>query len=403
MEKLRNEVARVFSPLLTPARYKGAFGGRASGKSHFFAQQMVVQCFERTTRAVGIREIQKSLDQSSKLLIADKIRQLNVGLDFEVRDSYIRCPRNDSIITFQGMQNHTAESIKSLEGYTIAWFDEAHRASEFSLGLLRPTIRSPGSELWFSWNPRSPSDPIDRFLRGSTPLGDAIVVEANYIDNPWIPDEAYDEMLYDRRRDMERYYHVWCGKYQSRSESLVFRNWTVDEFETPSDVVFYHGCDWGFAKDPTVLIRCFTDGRKLYVDQEAWKIGCEIDRTPDLFDYLDFDNPLSARKWIIVADSSNPQAISYMKRNGYPKMTGAVKGKNSVEEGVEFLKSYDIVVHPRCAHVMDELSSYSYEVDRLTEQVLPKLSDKKNHTIDALRYAVEGIRRKPIQARWGSY
>lgn len=394
--------SRVFQPLLKPARFKGAYGGRGSGKSHFFAELLLDEMLLEPTRAVGLREIQKSIDQSSKLLIADKIRVHNLGGAFTIRDSYIEC-YNGGIITFQGMQNRTAEAARGLEGYRIAWFDEAHRASAMSLGILRPTMRAPNSEMWFSWNPLSPMDPVDKLLRGPYPPQNSITVEVNYDDNEWFPAELKEEMEYDKRRDPERYKHVWLGAYQTRSEARVFRNFTIEEFNTPPEAKFYFGADWGFAKDPTVLVRCFIEGRRLYVDAEAWQVGCEMDRTPLLFDSLEPAQPRMARKWIIVADSSNPQAISYMRRNGYPRMQPAVKGMNSVEEGIEFLKSYDIIIHPRCAHVWEEISGYSYEVDPMTEQVLPKLADKKNHTIDALRYAVEAIRRRPNPPMWGSY
>lgn len=124
-------------------------------------------------------------------------------------------------------------------------------------------------------------------------------------------------------------------------------------------------------------------------------MGCEIDRTPALFDSLVPDEPQSARKWPIRADSARPETISYMRRHGYDKIAAALKGPNSVMDGIEFLKSYDIVVHPRCRHTIDELTLYSFKIDEKTNEVLPVLEDKKNHVIDALRYAVEGVRRKP--------
>jgi phage terminase large subunit len=115
----------------------------------------------------------------------------------------------------------------------------------------------------------------------------------------------------------------------------------------------------------------------------------------------------------MVADSSRPETISYLRNHGFPRILSAVKGARSVEEGVEFLKSFDIIVHPRCQHVIDELTLYSFEIDPLTGMVLPKLADKNNHCIDALRYACEGVRRAsavravpdaapmPIVTKWG--
>lgn len=391
MATLEIETPRVYVPLLEPARYKGAYGGRGSGKSHFFAELLVEDCIRQPIDAVCIREIQKSLKYSAKKLIESKIQALNAGYYFDVLESAIKCrpaSGGNGIIIFQGMQDHTADSIKSLDGFKRAWVEEAQSLSQRSLDLLRPTIRAPGSELWFSWNPNEATDPVDAFLRSDNPPPGAVVVEANYSDNPWFPDELQTEMEYDRKRDPEKYAHVWLGHYRSNSEARVFRNWKVEEFEAPDSATFRLGADWGFSVDPSVLIRCHIDGKRLYVDYEAYMVGCEIDQLPDLFDRVP-----DSRKWFITADSARPETISYMQRHGYPKINAAIKGAKSIEDGIEFLKSYDIIVHPRCKHLIDELTLYSFKIDPLTGQVLPVLQDKNNHVIDALRYACEGARR----------
>jgi len=344
--------------------------------------------------AVCVREVQRSLEQSVKKLIEIKIEELGVGSQFEVQDKLIKTPFGGRII-FQGMQNHTADSIKSLEGYDIAWVEEAQSLSQKSLDLLRPTIRKEGSELWFSWNPDQDTDPVDAFFRGDTLPPDAVLVNANYKDNPWFPDVLRVEMEYDRGRDPGKYAHVWLGEYNINSEARVFQNWTVEEFDAPNDAIFRLGADWGYAVDPTALIRCYIEGKKLFVDYEAYQIGCDIDFTPDLFAQVP-----DSSKWPITADSSRPEVIAYMRKHGYEKITHAAKGKGSVADGIEFLKSYDIVVHPRCVHTIDELVSYSWKTDPLTGAVLPLLEDKHNHVIDALRYACEGARRaKPPKKR----
>lgn len=387
MSDLVIRTAEVFEPLLHPARYKGAHGGRGSGKSHFFAEMLVEDCIREKIDAVCLREIQKSLKFSVKKLLESKIESMNAGLYFEVQNEQIKS-RTGGVIIFQGMQDHTSDSIKSLEGFKRAWFEEAQTASQRSLDLLRPTIRAPGSELWFSWNPRFATDPVDVLLRGENPPPGSVVVQANYLDNPWCPQELLDEMAYDRARDPEKYAHIWLGQYQRNSEARVFKNWKVEEFEAPPGAVHRLGADWGFSVDPSVLVRCHIDGKRLYVDHEAHMVGCEIDLLPDLFDRVP-----DSRKWFITADSARPETISYMRKHGYPKINAAIKGKRSVEEGIEFLQSYDIIVHPRCVHAIDELTMYSYETDPLTGLVLPKLKDKKNHVIDALRYACEGARK----------
>lgn len=384
--ELQIQTPKVFLPLLNPSRYKGAHGGRGSGKSHFFAELLIEQCLLRKIDAVCIREIQKSLNQSVKKLIETKIETLGVGHLFEIQESVIKTPYGGLII-FQGMQNHTADSIKSLEGYDIAWVEEAQSLSQRSLDLLRPTIRKQDSEIWFSWNPDSEADPVDAFLRGSNPPPDSVVVEANYSDNPFLPDVLKKEMEYDRKRDPDKYAHVWLGQYKKNSEARVFKNWTVEEFEVDKTAVIRQGADWGFAVDPTVLIQCYIVGRKLYIPYEAYKVGCEITDIPELFLTLP-----DAEKWNIVADSSRPETISHVSKQGF-KIRGAIKGAGSVEDGIEWLKSFDIIVHPRCVHTIEELTLYKYKEDPLTGEILSVLEDKDNHVIDAIRYACEGARR----------
>jgi len=398
------ETPPVFEPLLGASRYKGAWGGRGSGKSHFFAELLIERNIMERVDSVCIREVQRTLNQSVKKLIEAKIEALNVGAYFEVQDKRIKS-RHGGVTIFEGMQNHTADSIKSLEGFDIAWVEEAQSLSQRSLDLLRPTIRKPYSELWFSWNPNLETDPVDVLLRGEHPPPDSVVVRVNYRDNPRLPEVLRHELEYDQKRDPDKFAHVWLGEYQRNSEARVFKNWRIEEFDVSGEWILRQGSDWGFSVDPSVLVQCAIVGRTLYVPHEAYRVGCEIDFMPDLFRTV----PESER-WPTVADSARPETISYMQRHGFPKMLSAIKGAKSLEEGVEFLKSFDIVVHPRCQHLIDELTLYSYETDPLTGQVLPKLKDKDNHVIDALRYACEGARRtvtrkkaEPVQFRQRSH
>jgi len=336
---------------------------------------------------VCIREIQLTLNQSVKKLLELKIEEMGVGSHFRVLNTHIESAKGGRII-FQGMQNHNADSIKSLEGYDRAWVEEAQSLSQRSLDLLRPTIRKDGSEIWFSWNPNQPTDPVDVLMRGDTPPPGSVVIQANYRDNPWFPTVLQAEAEYDQKRDPEKFAHVWLGEYQRNSEARVFKNWKVEEFERPPGTIFRLGADWGFSVDPSVMVRSSIDGNRLYVDYEAYRIGCEIVNLPELFLSIP-----EAEKWPSTADSARPETISHMNKHGFPKMTAAIKGAKSLDEGIAFLQSFDIVVHPRCQHTIDELTLYRYKQDPLTGKVLPILEDKNNHCIDALRYACEGARR----------
>jgi phage terminase large subunit len=370
------------------ARYRAAYGGRGSAKSHSFATALVIKARERPMRILCAREVQKSIRDSVKRLLDDKIEECGFGQHYESIDTEIR-GSNGSLIVFAGLRTNP-DAVKSMEGFDIAWVEEANRVSQRSLELLVPTIRKPGSEIWFTWNPDQPTDPVDVMFRSEGgPPPRSIVRAVNYDANPWFPEVLRADMEWDRRRDPEKYAHVWLGEYLRNSEARVFKNWKVEEFETPEDARFYFGADWGFSVDPTVLVRCFMVGRTLFVDQEAYRVGVEIDRTPALFETIP-----GSKRWPITADSARPETISYMRRHGFPNITPAQKGAGSVEDGIEFMKSYDIVVHPRCRHTSDELTFYSWKTDPLTGDILPVPADKHNHVIDALRYAVEGLRRK---------
>lgn len=401
--------APVFRPLLKPSRYKGAFGGRGSGKSQFFASLLVARALQTPgLRAVCIREVQKSLAQSAKQGVQQKIEEFGVGPLFNVGKAEIKTP-GGGVIIFEGMKNHTADSIKSLEGFDVAWVEEAQTLSETSLRMLEPTIRKLKSEIWFSWNPQNADDPVDDLLRGAEHgkevPPDTAIVRANFNDNPWFVTGTTlnDKREFDFRRDPDMYRHVWMGDYLTRSEAQVFRNWRTEWFEPPKSFEkLYAGCDWGFI-DPTVLVVCFVRDRTLYIWREAYGLRCPLDKCATLFDKVDPDwsprqvvNPnwrSLARRLDIVADSADPQNIKYMQTHGFPRMTAAIKGPDSVEAGIAFMQSYDIVVHPDCQNVIDELMHYSYKIDKKTDKITSELVDAENHTIDACRYALEGVRR----------
>jgi phage terminase large subunit len=385
--------------LWAPFRHLAWYGGRGGGKSFTIATGLILQSMERHERVLCGRELQKSIRDSSKRLLDDAIDRLGVRAAFQSTDNEIRGP-NDSLFLFSGIKGN-ANGIKSTEGVTTFWGDEAQAFSQSSIDTVIPTIRKPGSRLIWTWNPDLRTDPVDNLFRGEatsadgrsradgfTPPPQSIVREVNFNDNPWFPDVLRVEMEYDRSRDVDKFNHIWRGQYRANSEARVFRNWRVEDFESDLNAEYRQGADFGFSIDPSCLVRCYIKERVIYVDHEAWGLGVEIVNLPELFMSIP-----DAEKWWTTADSSRPETISHLRNHGFPRIRSAIKGARSVEEGVEFLKSYDIVVHPRCQHLIDELGLYSYKTDSLTGQVLPVLADKDNHMIDALRYSVEGARR----------
>ena len=225
---LRVEVPRKLRPLLQPARYKGAYGGRGGAKSHYFAERVVIACLSGK-RVVCIREVQNSIRDSVRQLLVDKINKLGLQDAFEVLDNEIRGP-DGGLVVFKGMQSYNAANIKSLEGYDIAWCEEAQTLSQHSLDLLRPTLRKDASELWFSWNPRYKTDPVDKFFRKDPPP-DAVSVQIHWQDNPWFPEVLRREMLHDFEVDADKAEHIWNGAYGSGQGAILARYVNVAERE----------------------------------------------------------------------------------------------------------------------------------------------------------------------------
>lgn len=220
-QTVERDVPAVFAPLLDPAPYKGAHGGRGSAKSWFFAGQLISESIEHQgLRSVCLREVQKDLKDSAKLLLEDQIQRLGVGKLFDVQRDLIVTPGGGQII-FRGMQDFNAESIKSLEGFDRAWIEEAQTLSKRSLALLRPTMRKDGAEIWASWNPRKKTDAIDEFLRQNAPAG-SMVVEANWNQNPFFPARLEAERQHDLCHYPDQYPHIWEGEYVKIFEGAYY-------------------------------------------------------------------------------------------------------------------------------------------------------------------------------------
>lgn len=396
---LQIETPRWAKPLLKPSRYKAAHGGRSAGKSHFFAERCVEELiYNSDTQIVCIREIQKSLKYSAKLLIESKIRNMAPEL-FTITQNEIRRVGGDGFIIFQGMQDHTAETIKSLESFDIAWVEEAQSLSEKSLTLLRPTIRKQDSEIWFTWNPDQPEDAVDSFFRKNGAPDNTIIVEVNSEENPFLPETARLERESDRKRmDPETYAHVWEGAYNVKSDAIIFAGkYRVDEFDESKLGDPLHGMDFGFANDPTCAVRCYVSDNRLYIRKEAGRVALELDHTSKYFT----DRIPGIENYVIRADSARPESISYLKRKGLPKIKGVKKWQGSVEDGIEHIKSYDeIIIHPECTQTIQEFRLYSYKIDKRSGDVLPIVVDANNHYIDGIRYALVPLMKTTKTLAW---
>lgn len=390
---------RVFLPLLNKARFKGAKGGRGSGKSHNFADMLVEQMVcEPNLKWVCVREVQKSLRFSAKSLIESKLIAHNVSHLFDVQRELIQRKDGEGVVIFNGMQDHTADSIKSLEGFDGAWIEEAQSISKRSWDLLEPTIRKENSEIWASWNPNLPTDPIDKFFNDNINDTDVILVTANIYDNPFASRTLWQS--YNRAKAnaikfanagdkgaLAKFEHIWHGAYDTNNEAIILAGcYEIRVFEPSQDWHHSFGVDWGFATDPTVIVECYFDdiNQTLYVYNEAYGEQVETIDLPVLFSKL-----TDTKHYPIFADSARPENISHCKKHGYPKIKPAEKWKGSVEDGISWLRGLNgVVIHPRCKHTIEEAGMYQFKVDKYTDEVLPEIVDANNHCWDAIRYAM---------------
>ena len=326
MTILRIKTPRVFAPLLQPARYKGVYGGRGSGKSHFMAEALIERALLIPGhRGVCIREVQKTLKESSKRLLEDKIQQMGLGTGqgFKVWNECIETP-GDGILTFQGMTDSSAESIKSLEGYLTAWCEESQTMSARSLQLLRPTIRAPDSELWFSWNARRKSDPVDALLRSETPPTGTVCLLANWRDNPYFPAVLEQERLDCLANDPDQYGHIWEGEYAGLLVGAYYAK-VLNEAKA-------QGRLGHVARDPLLPLQAFIDigGTGARSDAFTLWIAQLVGREVRVLDYYEVQGqPLEAH-------------LSWMRQGGYtPQNTRVYLPHDGVQHDKVYSVTYE--------------------------------------------------------------
>lgn len=385
--KLPPKLLPVFAATRGALRYRGAYGGRGSGKSFSFALMAAVWGYAEKMRILCTRELQVSIKESFHAEVKNAIASVPfLAEHYDVGIDYIRGANGTEFI-FRGLR-HNMSSIKSMAQIDLCIVEEAEDIPETAWLDLEPTIRSERSEIWVIWNPRQKDSPVDKRFRQSVPPRSAIV-EMNHADNPKFPMVLEEQRKHQQRTlDDATYRHIWDGAYLEHSDAQIFNGkYVVEEFEPDAEKWHgpYYGLDFGFAQDPTAGVKCWVHDNNLYIEYEAGQVGLELDYTSE---FMRECVPGIERE-VVWADSARPESISYLKRHGLPRCTGVTKGKGSVEDGIEHIKSYTrVIIHPRCKETLNEFRMYSYKVDKLTKQVLSVVVDACNHYVDAIRYAL---------------
>lgn len=386
-------------------RYKVLEGGRGGVKSWGIARALLIIGQQEKLRIVCGREFMSSIKDSVYQLLVDQIADMGLGDFYKVFKSRI-IGLNGTEIRFVGLGDMTKGAartkMKSMERVDILWVEEAETVGKETWQALLPTIRAKNSEIWISYNPNLETDSTyERFHINTPPKTLRIVL--NWRENPWMPQVLIDEKDWLFRVDPEAAAHVWDGLLRKHAEAAILRGKVVvHNFDTPADVVFRHGADFGYAADPSTLIRSYITGtpgknEELWIDWEEWELHCDIDVMPTMYDKCP-----TARRWPIKGDSGAPQVISYLARQGFA-MTGAEKWDGSVDDGIAHLRGFSkIHIHKdKCPHTALEAQLYRWKTDKISGLILPIVIDKHNHCWDAVRYSLDGhIQRRGVAGVW---
>lgn len=405
------EMPRWSAQLFRPKRYKVPYGGRGSSKSWTVARALINIALhpelllfpDAAIRILCAREFQNSITESVHALLSSQIQKMGYSPWFDIRNTYIQS-HNGSEFLFKGIRNNV-QSIKSMEDVAICWLEEAEKISKHSWQVLIPTIRKDLSEIWATFNPDDEKDETYQRLVVKPPPN-AWVEKVNWRQNPWFPKSLKEEMEYLRAVDPEAADHVWEGACNTRSEAVIFRGkYSVAPFipNAPNTGEWhgpYYGADWGFANDPTVLMKLWININKdapvgyrnrLMIEKESWGLHIELDDIAPKW-VRDIPECIGA---VIRADCSRPETISHVSNfpiggRHHLNVEPALKWSGSVEDGIAYFRSFEqIVIHPSCEHQVDEARLYKYKVDKITQDVLNDIVDKHNHCWDADRYALQ--------------
>jgi phage terminase large subunit len=409
--------------LFLPSRYKVLEGGRGSMKSWACARALIIRSLQSKLRILCAREYQTSIADSVHKLLKDQIEMMGLGAWFTITKTSIRSA-NGSEFMFVGLGDLALASnrtkIKSYEAVDICWVEEAENIAKATWEVLIPTIRKKGSEIWIVYNPHLATDDTYQRFHVNPPSGIdklgrpiCITIVMNWRENLWFTEEMMIDKDHLFANDPEAAAHVWDGELKKHAEATIFRNkYIVHDFDPPEDVRWYHGADWGFSNDPTVLVQMFITGMgnnaELWINNESWGIGVDFPKLvqdagdprsgPGLFEKIP-----EAKKWPIYGDNARPETISYVRSVGGYNIQPADKWDGSVEDGIAHLRGFkQIHVHKtRCPHAADEFRLYSYKTDKNTGEILPIIIDKHNHVIDGCRYGLHSfIQRRGAAGIW---
>lgn len=368
------------------------YGGAGSGKSFYASQKLVYKALKDKRKVLVLRKVNRTTKNSTFQLLLDTLTQFGIVKECNVNrtDFTITLP-NGSQFLCMGLDD--PEKIKSITGLTDAWLEEATEFTLDDFSQINLRIRDPvakNQQLILSFNPVSKANWC--YLQFFSDNSDLLefrktvkIIHTNYLDNIFLPQD-YINTLQLLQQTNEVYYKIYClGEFGSL-DKLVYNNWQKMEFN-PEEIKgeLMCGLDFGYTNDPTAFIASYLvekEGR-IYIFKEWGDTGYLNDEIANQIKEMGF------AKSLIMADSAEEKSIAEIKKQGIQRIKPCAKGKGSILQGIQKVQQYELIVHPNCKNVIEELENYSWKKDKQTNEYINEPVDSFNHWMDALRYSLQ--------------
>lgn len=389
----------VFCPIYYPYlldyqyRYNVFYGGRASGKTKFIMQKLLIKGLKEKRTILLMRKQTTQLRDSVWKEILQVIDDFHLSQFFIVNKTEFRLTCSINGTEFKCLGLDEPEKIKGFADISDVFLDEVTGFNQEDVELIDGTLRSPKFKLplqmYFSFNPISKANFVYKYFGFDTGIipPNTFILKSTYLDNPFLGENVAERYEALKQRDYRRWQIEALGDFVSL-DKLVFQNYKVEEFNhTNINGVLLCGLDYGFVNDISAFVASLLDevNKKIYV----FKIWGDTNKTND--ELSNIIKAMGFSKSLIIADCAEQKSIEEMKRAGIVRIKPSVKGADSIIHGIQKLQQYDIIIHPSCDGIITEFENYSWQKDKQSGEYINKPIDSFNHYIDALRYSLQCV------------
>lgn len=374
-------------------RYNVYYGGRASGKTYFLIQKLLIKSLKEKRNILLMNKNTNKVIEGvwKELRLAISVFKLDEYFDFNKTELKATCKLNGSVFKCMGLDD--PERIKGYADLSDVLLDEATSFNSDDIDLIDGTLRSTKYklplQLYFSFNPVSKANHVYKrfgFDTGEIPQS-TFLLKTTYLDNPHVNEGFLIYLENLKKRDYRRWQIEALGDFVSL-DKLVFPQITVKKFDYEKlEGKLCVGMDFGFTNDlSTIVCSILNENDKTLHIFDVW--GSTNKTNKELAQIIKNKN---LAKSVIVADSSEPKSIVELRQAGIVRVKASVKGPDSVLHGIQRLQQYEIIVHPSCEGIIEEFENYCWQKDKSTGEYINKPVDKFNHYIDALRYSLQCV------------